>query len=491
MTYSDQLESKIQTYLRSLSPKAVEALVRNLEHAKIKKGEDPQIQFVLAAAVTLLRKPQIATPEMQGGEQRRSQIQRMFFSPLEDFLISETLQSRQEARIDRAVLDRVWKWLSRDVIETDVRIVLEQAGNSAVSGERVDSLVQALRTRAVEAIAEALHNSEVSEKERRRMGIELGGERGIAELRDIHKIFAAERWLLPFLQNLPNRINEHRLKQDMDVLRLVEKCSARFPDHVPVIAAALVERSEAPSALCTFAGRLAGDEDPKAIANSQFAPFVDVVMSEAERLQILALKHRHHNPDPVAFSQALSEYHSLVRGVERDMDLSLSGKWHKQLSDSKRSLSGEVTSELNNAHGAIRRALQIPKVDNSGKLQINQEALDDAVRTLRVVTMARSASETFAVNDVGKRTRQAVEQTLEIVTRSLITDLGMAKGQQLEAQLSAVDNAIMLSEIYFGEDYAAQLRRSRQSAVSKATNSGASAGPSPERKLVANALGKR
>jgi hypothetical protein len=105
--------------------------------------------------------------------------------------------------------------------------------------------------------------------------------------------------------------------------------------------------------------------------------------------------------------------------------------------------------------------------------------------------MARNTSETFAVNDVGKRTRQAVEQTLEIVTRSLITDLGQAKGQELEAQLSAVDNAILLSEIYFGEEYAAQLRRSRQSAVSKATNSGTSKGPSPERKLVANALGKR
>lgn len=491
MTYSDQLENKIQTYLRSLSPKAVEALVRNLEQAKIKKGEDPQIQFVLAAAVTLLRKPQVKTADTQDGEQRRSQIQRMFFSPLEDFLINETLHTRQEGRIDRSVLNRVWKWLCRDVIATDVQMVMEQAGNASVSGERVDALVQALRTRAAEAIAEALKAGEISEKEHRRMGIELGGERGIAELRDIQKVFAAERWLLPFLQNLPDRINEHRLKQDTDVLRLVEKCSARFPDHVPVIAAALVERSEAPSALCTFAGRLAGDEDPKAIANSQFAPFVDVVMSEAERLQILAMKHRDNNPDPVAFAQALSEYHTLIRGVERDIDLSLSGKWHRQLSESKRRLSSEVTSELNNTHGAIRRALQVPKIGKDGKLQVDQAAMDEAVRTLRVVTMAKNASETFAVNDVGKRTRQAVEQTLEIVTRSLITDLGKAKGKELEAQLSAVDNAILLSEIYFGEDYAAQLRRSRQSAVSKATGSGAAAGPSPERKLVANALGKR
>ena len=75
------------------------------------------------------------------------------------------------------------------------------------------------------------------------------------------------------------------------------------------------------------------------------------------------------------------------------------------------------------------------------------------------------------------------------MTRSLISDLGKAKGQQLEAQLIAADNAIMLSEVYFGADYAAQLRRSRQSAITK-TKNGAS-GPSPERKLVASALGKR
>lgn len=491
MTHSDQLEAKLKTYLSSLSPKAVEALVRNLERAKVQKDADPNIQLILSAAVTLLRKPQPVVPDVPGGEQRRGQIQRMFFSPLDDFLINEYLPQRQEGRIHRGMLDRVWKWLGRDVIAADIRIVLEQAGNTSVSGERVDALVQALRSRAVEAIGEKLHRAEISDKEHRRMAAELGGARGIAELKDIQKIFAAERWLVPFLQNIPDRINENRLKRDTDVLRLVDKCSVRFPDHVPVIAAALVDRAEMPSALCTFAGRLAGDGDPKVIAGSQFAPFVDVVMSEAERLQILALEHRNHNPDPIAFSQALSEYHSLVRGVERDMDLSVTGKWHKQLAETKRSISSVVTRELNSAHGSVRRALQVPKFDPSGKLETDQSAVDDAVRALKVVTMVRNASETFAVNDIGKRTRQTVEQTLEILTRSLITDLGKTRGQQQEAQMAAADVAIMLSEIYFGEDYAAQLRRSRQSALAKANKDVASTGPTPERKLVANALGRR
>lgn len=78
MVYSDKLETKLKSYLGSLSPQAVEALVRNLERAKTEKNADPNIQFILAAAVKLLRKPQKVTPDMQGGAQRRGQIQRMF-----------------------------------------------------------------------------------------------------------------------------------------------------------------------------------------------------------------------------------------------------------------------------------------------------------------------------------------------------------------------------------------------------------------------------
>ncbi|WP_299472091.1 hypothetical protein [uncultured Roseibium sp.] len=491
MTYSNELESKIKTYLSSLSPNAVEALVKNLEKAQGQKSADPHLNLILTAAVALVRKPQPLATDVPGGTFRRAQVQRLFFSPLNDFLIAETLPNRQEGRINRNMLDRVWNWLARDVIPNEVKTVLDQAGDATVKGERVDALIQALRSRATEAIGEALSRSEISEKERRIIGVELGGERGIAELRDIEKIFAAERWLVPFLQSIPDNINEHRLKQDTDVLRLVDKCTTRFPDHLPLIAAALVERADAPSALCTFAGRLAGDQDPKVIAGSQFAPLVDVVMSEAERLQILALEHRNNNPDPVAFSQALSEYHTLVRGVERDMDLSLAGRWHQRLSETKKNISGEVTRELKNAHGAIRRALQVPKFDADGNLKTNQVAIDEAVRTLRVVTMARSASETFAVNEIGKQTRQTVEQTLEIVTRSLITDLGKTSGLQVEAQAAAVDVAIMLSDIYFGADYASQLRRSRQAAFAKATGTQPDQATSPERKLVSSVFGRR
>lgn len=465
MTETVALTNKITEYLQGLSPRAVQALVHKLEKSKQTGFNDPHLDLILAAGITILRAPRAGVVEPGHGAIRRNQVQRMFFSPLDEFLINENLPNRQEGRVFRPCLQRVWQWLSRDILPGDIRRVLEEAEKETVSEERFNTLVHVLRSRAVEAMGSMLERVEISDKDRRRMSIELGGERGIAELRDIHKILAAERWLLPFLNMMPETLSENRFKVDIDVLNLVGKCSAKYPDHIPVVAVALLERADTPSALCTFAGRLAMTDDPKAIGTSQFAPFVDVVMSEAERLNVLAVEQRNHNPDPVAFSQALAEYHNLVRRVELDMDLSQASKWHQRLSETKRNISEVVTRELNSAHGAVRRALQVPDWSKDGPFEQDQASVNEAIRTLRVVAMVRNAAETFAVNEVGMRTRQTVEQTLEILSRSLIGDLSKTAGKQRDAYLAAVDVAIMLCEIYFGADYAAQLRRSRQSAL--------------------------
>ncbi len=467
MTETELLTNKIKVYLQGLSPRAVESLVRKLEKSKEAGIVDQHLELILEASVKLLRTPDVVLDEPAREIIRRNQVQRMFFTPLEEFLINESLPNHQEGRVYRPNLPKVWNWLSRDILPGDVRMVLDESENPNVSDDRLDTLVDALRKRSVDAVGSALEQIETSDKERRRLSIEIGGERGISELKDIQKILSAERWLMPFLNMMPETLTESRFKADPDVLNLIGKCSSRYPDHIPVVAAAMLERAETPSALCTFAGRLANTDDPKAISESQYAPFVDMVMSEAERLNVLAQEHRQNNPDPVAFSQALTEYHSLVRGVELDMDLSHAGRWNKRLSDTKRSISDSVTRELNNAHGAVRRALQVPKWTKDGDLDQDHASINDAVRCLRVVVMVRNASETLAVNEVGTRTRQTVEQTLEIVTRSLISGLGKTGGKDRQAHLAAVDVAIMLSEIYFGADYAAQLRRSRQSAVAE------------------------
>lgn len=467
MTNPELVSKKIRTYLQDLSPKALEGLVRSLERARAEGSTDPHFELILNVSAQMLRQPDLADAEARAGRIRRNQVQRKFFRPLEEFLITEFLPNKQEGRIYRDMLDRVWTWLGRDLLPSDVKKVLDLSERPKVSDEKLDLLVTNLRKTALDAMSHALEQIERSEKERRRLSIEVGGERGIADLKDINKIFGAEGWLMPLLQVVPETLSEQKFRSDSSILRVVERCSERFPDHMPVVAVALMERADSPSDLACFAGRLAKTNDAKAISTSRFAPFVDVVLSEAERLNVLAQDHRKYNPDPVAFSTALSDYHSLVKGLEQDLEIAHASSWHRRLSETKREISAAVTGELQNAMGAVRRSLQVPKIGPDGALQIDNASIDEAVRALRTAVMVRNAAETFAVNDIGKRTRQMIEQTLEIVTRSLISDLSKQSGAEGKAHLSAVDTAIMLSEIYFGGDYAAQLRRSRQTALEK------------------------
>ena len=142
MPKDQAIEQKIKVYLDSLGPKAITALVRNLEKGGAAKGNDLGLSLVLSAAQEILRSKEGVIEDIAPAVPRRANIQRMFFSPLNDFLIAEHLPNRQEARINRDVLQKVWTWLARDILPGDCKLVTAQATDPKVSSERVEALVQ-------------------------------------------------------------------------------------------------------------------------------------------------------------------------------------------------------------------------------------------------------------------------------------------------------------------------------------------------------------
>ncbi|MEH0071963.1 hypothetical protein V6L77_19340 [Pannonibacter sp. Pt2-lr] len=77
----------------------------------------------------------------------------------------------------------------------------------------------------------------------------LGGERALQDLADVAKVFKAEPWLRAFRRRIPDTLSERALKQDADILDLVSAYATRHPEDVPVIAAAMLDRAEAPWSL--------------------------------------------------------------------------------------------------------------------------------------------------------------------------------------------------------------------------------------------------
>jgi hypothetical protein len=474
MTDQDLLKRKIQSYLGELSPRAVAMLARSLERSQGLGQNEPHAGLILAAALAMLSggEPDVAavqdTREKSVRRNWRQSLERSFFAPLDAFAIDEQLPHKQEGRIYRPYLHEFWLWLERDVMADDISRAMEFLERRPCDDERVHRIAAALRKRAADALTGILESSAASEREARRLKMMLGGERALQDLADVMKVFKAEPWLRAFLRRIPESLSERALKQDEEILDLVSAYISRHPADVPVIAAAMLDRAEAPWSLGPFAERLAKVRGARWLTKTRFAPFAAIVVSEIERLHVLADEHRKNNPDPVAFSAALSLYAAAVSGVERDMDLTGAEIWSSRIAETRRNISAVVADELSGAAGTVRRALQVPKPGPVGEARLDETSLDAAVRVLRVLDLSRSAADILAVNEAGKRARQSVEQTLEIITRSLIADLAKAAGGRKDAIAAAADSAIMLCEICFGQDYAGLLRRSRQSALAAA-----------------------
>ncbi len=467
------LTRKIQAYLQALSPAAVETLVRGLERARRSGDRDPNLELILNVSVSILRAGSAQTAASALAH-RRHILQREFFAPLDTFLISELLPRKQKGRVYRPHLNNLWEWLERDVLQGDIAKALAYLEKVSVHDERGIRMVKSLQGRALDAMQTALFESGRDDRENRRLGMILGGEAVLADVADIVDVYRARPWLGGFLERMPPTLTERNLRNDDDVLSLVRKVTNKFPESMSMVAAAVLERSETPANLGNFAFRLANNRDTKVIGNSRYAPFVDVAVSEVERLNVLARMQLEHNPDPVAYAEVLKNYASLIKGLEVELDLRVNDAWQQRIATSKRDVSQMVTRELEVAGGVVRRALKVPVISDDGMIQTDQDLVDDAVRALRVLSMARGTAETLAVNEISKRARQTVEQTLELVTRSLLDGLGHSKGSQREAYEAAVEIAIMLSEIYFGPEYAAQLKRSRNNALTSLAEKAAS-----------------
>lgn len=474
MTDQDLLKRKIQSYLGELSPGAVSMLARSLERTRGLGQNEPHAELILAAALAMLTGEMPDRKVVQDAQvplvrrDWRKSLERSFFAPLDAFAIDEQLPHKQEGRIYRPYLHEFWLWLERDVMAEDIAKAVEFLEKRPDDEDRVHRIAAALRKRASDALTGILESSASSEKEERRLKMMLGGERALQDLADVTKVFRAEPWLRAFLRRIPETLSERALKQDEEILDLVSAYVSRHPSDVPVIAAAMLDRAEAPWSLGPFAERLAKVRGARWLTKTRFAPFAAIVISEIERLYLLAEEHRNNNPDPVAFSAALSAYAAAVKGVERDMDLTGAEVWSSRIAETRRNVSGAVVDELSGAAGTVRRALQVPKPGPDGEARPDEASLDAAVRALRVLDLSRSAADVLAVNEAGKRARQSVEQTLEIITRSLISDLAKAADGRRDAISAATDSAILLCEICFGQDYAGLLRRSRQSALAAA-----------------------
>lgn len=456
------LTAKIRSYLDELSPRAVQTLLRSLEMARDRGSDDPNLDLILDACLRVVRRTDSLVAEI---EPRDNWLQRLFFSPVEDLLIDEGLAGPTRGRIKRTSLILIWGWLQRDVAPQQISEAIEIAQRLETDPDDIARLANDLRDHVAPTVTACLAEARANDKARQKLAMLVGGERAMRDLEDVFAAFGARGFLDALRESLPERLTEWDFKPGSPPLKRIKSVTDRHPHAAHLVAAVVLRRAEAPESLISLACGLAGSASIKRIAASPYAVFAEMALSEAERFAVVACGEC---PNSV-LSDAINGYCRLVRVLDRQFELNEKPDWLRRVAETRRTMSGLVTRELEATLGHVRRLLSVPKVGPGGEPVLEAGLMAETLRGVMLLNKMRDFAESLAVNEITARTRQALEQSLEFKTRALLSGLAESRGVERKAHLVAVDAAIDLCEAYFGKDYADQLRRSRKAALAAGT----------------------
>ncbi|WP_186389965.1 hypothetical protein [Stappia sp. TSB10P1A] len=452
------LTAKIRSYLQALSPRAIHTLLRGLEGARARGSDDPHLDLILDACLSAVRRD---TGIVLDAAPRESWLQRLFFAPVEDMLVGETLPAKERGRIARASLPLIWTWISRDVAPDRVAQAVERCRRLETEPDEVIELAVSLRRNVLLPMEKALAEARADDRVHQKTSMLLGGERALRDAEDLVAAFREGGWLEALRESLPERLTEWDFKPGSPALIRIKAVTDRHPDERALVASVVLNRVEAPESMLSLAAALAGSTSIRKIAESRYAVFAEMALSEVERQAGIACG----DCSNLKLSSAIDAYTRIVKVLDRQFDLTEKPAWHKRVAETRRILSNLIARDLELATGNIRRLLVVPTLDADGEPQIDGALLDGAHRGVMLVGKMRDAAENLAVNEITARTRQALDQSLEIKTRALLSALAEAGETTRKAHLVAVDIAIELCEAFYGKDYADQLRRSRKAAL--------------------------
>jgi len=433
----------------------------------------------------LLRGEQVAGSELVLQELRRTirdsgrpakrigNAARLFFAPVEPFLVEDAADHRRIGRLARVSLEPIWEWISRDLMPAEAKALGEDINRalSADDGVKADQLTHALHERAIRRIKEAIAAVGGDEKARRRLSVQVGTPRALEDIGTLVRILAIRDELAEVARRLPSHLRAFEREQIDHVMALFEGLTmprsqapaARDADIVLFGLIQLADRLAAPWQLIRIATHAADSDAPARIAETPYAAAVNIVLGEAESM-VGELRTELKMRRPV--TSLLRGIHDTARGLRTEMDLSVDSPWSRQLAALRTQLSSLLKAEIESTPGRLRRLLR-PRTAKEIAAGSVLDAIDvaEAEMLTEFVGACHSYASELAVNEVAVRTWSELQHYLETGTKVLLDALRHADEADRPFRQSQVDAAIRFCKAVFGADYAGLLVKAAEVAA--------------------------
>jgi hypothetical protein len=446
---------KLRAFLRELKPGARALLIAELERGLL-QGTNP------AGAELILSELRRSLRDGQSGSGRFGDPARLFFQPVEPFLVDDGPDHKHHGRIARAALEPLWLWIGNSLMPEDARVYTGQVEHALVAGDtdQTEHLARMFQDRAVARIGQMLESAD--DKDRRRLGVQLGTSRAFEDVQALRGILNSRDGLAMLGTQLPGHINALMGPVLESVKAQLDASVSGRSDLFLYSLVLVMSKLASPWQLVRLAIRAAGSDDAKRIAETPYAVTVQIALEEADR-RVRELATDLKSGRGIAVSALLKEVHDTLRGLRSEINLPPESVWGKQLTALRADVSKVLTAEIELMPGRVRRLVRPrPSKEIASGSRLDADEVNETEALIGFVAACRNYASELAVNEVTQRTFSELQQFLDSGTPTLIDALRQSSGGERPFRQSQVDAAVKFCAKVFGQEYAALLAKAAE-----------------------------
>jgi hypothetical protein len=453
------LVERLRQYLKELHPDARALLMGELERGLLRGEDMPGAELVLQELRRDARDHSRA--------KRPGNLARLFFQPLEPFLVDDIAAHHHPGRIARVTLEPVWEWVGRDLMPGEAKAVTEQVAAAFERGEiaRAEQLASGFQDRAVTRIEEALNAAASDEKVHRRLSAQIGTQRAIEDATAVMTVLKARHALTAFGSRLPGHIKAFDDSIAGDVKALIDSPASGGPKLFLYALVMTMSRLASPWQLIRLATRAAGSDSVTRISETPYSVAVEIVFAEVERMAG-ELKAELRTGRGLATGALLKSIHDAARGIRTEIDLTHDSPWTRRLAALRSQVSDLLKGEIEGLNGRVRRLLRPrPTKEIAPNSSVDSGEVQDTEALIEFAGACRAYASELAVNELTTRAWSELEQYLDTTTTSLVENLRNAGPSDRTFRQSQLDAAVRFCAKVFGEEYAQVLVKARDAAA--------------------------
>jgi len=451
---------RLRDYLRELPADSRALLIGDLER-KILSGED------VAGADLVLKELRRLHRESRETVPRLGNAARIFYLPVEPFIVDDTASRRHPGRIARVALDQLWNWIRRDLLPDEAQPFIDAAGEALLAGDqaRAELSARGFQDQAAAAIALAL-DAATDDKTKRRLSAQIATPHAVDDATNLMRILKMRDPLALLGDHLPGYIANLADQRLAETKSLIASAAARDPAIVIYALLVVMGRLAAPWQLIRLAPRSSASLAKSVDSDRSYGAAVPIVTAELGRLTDELRADL--QSCGVATIGLLQTIHDAVRGLRIELDPPPDSPYGRELAALRAQVSELLQSQIESTPGRVRRLLRPrPSAEIRANSTLDADEVAETEMLIGLVGACRQFAGELALNEVTQRSYSEVQHYLDTSTAALLDALRHSGAADRSFRQSQADAGVRFCRQVFGTDYSAMLTKAAEVAGSR------------------------